>query len=236
MQVPPGLQRHALTGMHVLYLHGFASSPDSSKARFFGERLAARGIDFQCPDLNAPDFSTLTTTRMVGQVEDLVAALPAGPVVLIGSSLGAFVAWHVAAREAARAKPTAPARIDRLVLLAPALDFGMRGMDDLGEEGLEAWRTSGFHTFFHYAAGEPRRVHYALYDDARRYRSEVARVTLPTLIFQGSRDTVVDADMVAAFASTRPGIVLRLLDDGHQLLEHLDQVWSDTATFLGIPR
>ncbi len=30
--------------MQVLYLHGFASSPQSSKATFFAGRLAARGI------------------------------------------------------------------------------------------------------------------------------------------------------------------------------------------------
>ena len=28
----------------VIYLHGFASSPDSTKARFFGERFSAHGV------------------------------------------------------------------------------------------------------------------------------------------------------------------------------------------------
>ena len=95
----------AIALMHVFYLHGFASSARSSKARFFGERLASLGLPLHLPDFNEPDFSTLTVTRMLDQVDDAIAALPAGPVTLIGSSLGAFVAWHAAARRAS--EPTA---------------------------------------------------------------------------------------------------------------------------------
>ena len=55
--------------MQVLYLHGFASSPQSSKATFFSTRLAERGIEMMVPDLNQPDFSTLTVSRMLEQVD-----------------------------------------------------------------------------------------------------------------------------------------------------------------------
>ena len=55
--------------MHVFYLHGFASSPGSAKAMFFAERLARAGVRMDCPDLNLPDFSTLTVSRMLQQVE-----------------------------------------------------------------------------------------------------------------------------------------------------------------------
>lgn len=37
--------------MHVVYLHGFASSPASTKAAFFAERLRSHGIEVRCPDL-----------------------------------------------------------------------------------------------------------------------------------------------------------------------------------------
>jgi len=65
----------------VVYLHGFASSPASSKAAFVGRRLAAHGVPFHCPDLNQPDFSTLTASRMIERTASLIATLPAGPVV-----------------------------------------------------------------------------------------------------------------------------------------------------------
>ena len=84
--------------MRVVYLHGFASSPASSKAMFLERQFTRAGIPFYCPNLNEPDFSTLTTSRMVEQVVNLIDGLGAGRVVLFGSSLGAFVALCVANR------------------------------------------------------------------------------------------------------------------------------------------
>ena len=106
--------------MHVFYLHGFVSSPQSTKAAWLAERLRPYGLSLHCPDFNAPDFATLTTTRMIAQVEEAIRRLPPGPVTLIGSSLGGFVAWHAAARRHGGPSRTAQP-IDRLVLLAPAL-------------------------------------------------------------------------------------------------------------------
>jgi len=222
--------------MHVLFLHGFASSPASSKARFFAERLASRGLALHCPDFNAPDFSTLTVSRMIAQTEAILGALSPGPAVLVGSSLGAFVAWHVAARVEAGLAPRGGAELARLVLMAPAFDFGANRWPELGEDGMARWRDTGWHTFFHYVYNEPRPVHYGLHDDARRYRSDLVRVGMPTRVFQGERDEVVDPDMVIRFSSSRPNILLRLVDDGHQLLDHLETLWSDTAAFLDLER
>jgi hypothetical protein len=61
--------RHAavIPVRHVVYLHGFASSPPSGKAQWFARALAAHGITMACPDLNLPEFETLTVTRMIGQ-------------------------------------------------------------------------------------------------------------------------------------------------------------------------
>ncbi len=124
--------------MHFVYLHGFGSSPDSSKARFLSERLEAYGATLHCPDLNEPDFATLTVSRMLDQVDSLLAELGPGPSALIGSSLGAFVALHVAERQVLRnaSRSTDGCSIVRLVLLAPALTFGADGMKHLGEDGV----------------------------------------------------------------------------------------------------
>ena len=53
----------------VFYLHGFASSPRSTKVQYFTQMLAERGTSLQCPDLNEPDFRTLTMTRMLDQLQ-----------------------------------------------------------------------------------------------------------------------------------------------------------------------
>jgi pimeloyl-ACP methyl ester carboxylesterase len=217
--------------MHLFYLHGFASSAQSSKARYFAERLAPLGITLHCPDFNEPDFATLTVTRMLDQVEAAMAALPAGPVALIGSSLGAFVAWHVTARRAGTpAARTHP--VTALVLLAPALEFGANRMRELGEAGLAHWKATNRLEVFHYAHGEPRAVHYALYEDAVHYDSTRVQVTTPALVFQGRHDASVDPDMVQRFTASRPSMTLHLLDDDHQLLGSLEFIWNETAAFL----
>ena len=231
--------------MHLFYLHGFSSSPASSKARAFADRCAALGRTLHCPDLNLPEFSTLTTTRMIEQVEAAIAALPPAPVGVIGSSLGAFVAWHLAARQNAphpdplpasgeRGLPTVTHPIARLVLLAPAFDFGRVGIPGFGVAELREWRETGWREFFHYADNAPRQVHYALYEDAQRYDSAAVDVRVPTLVFQGSRDELVDAGSVRAFAASRPTITLRELDDDHQLHTSVDTIWRETARFMNL--
>ena len=215
----------------VVYLHGFASSPASSKAVFLEQRLAAHGVSFHCPDLNRPDFSTLTASRMIEQTASLISTLPKGPVALFGSSLGAFVALQAAER--ARAETGRP--ITRLVLLAPALDFGRRPVGDLGEAGMVRWRATGWWELTHYASGEPSRVHYELFRDAQRYDSFAAERPVPTLVLQGRRDDVVDPDMVSRYAAARPHVTLVMLNDDHQLGASLGRVWSESARFLGLP-
>jgi len=120
------------------------------------------------------------------------------------------------------------------VLLAPALAFDDSSFSELGEEGLRRWRERDALEIFHFAYGEPRTVGYALYADARRYDSRMAAVTVPTLIFQGRRDELVDARMVEAFAAGRPNVTLRLFDDDHRLQASLGPIFRETAAFLGL--
>lgn len=221
--------------MRVFYLHGFASSAQSSKARMFSERFAPYGIQVETPDFNLPSFETLTITRMIRQTQSALAEHRGGAsehVVLIGSSLGAFVAVHVAAQSLAPARP----HVERLILLAPALDFASNRMKDLGPAAIEQWRTTGELPVFHYGYGRTMTVGYALYEDAARYDAFALTFSLPILIFQGTRDTVVDPDVATRFARGRPNVTVRLLDDDHQLLSSLPTIWKESREFLGLPR
>jgi len=223
---------------HAIYLHGFTSSPGSSKATYFARELARLGVGFSCPDFNLPSFETLTVTRMLEQTRAAVDA--AGPVriALIGSSLGAFVALHAAAREAARATPqghSGAGRIDRLILLAPALDFGGNRLRQFGAHGIDEWRARGSLRVFHYASNQPADVGFGLYEDAARYDAFALDVPWPTLVIQGTRDASVDPVMVERWASSRPSVELRLLDDEHQLAASMDEIWRETVRFLDLP-
>lgn len=209
---------------HVVYLHGFASSPQSGKAQRFARELGARGVSFACPDFNEPAFETLTVTRMIGQVRNAIRQGPAGPVALIGSSLGGFVALQAVGNPA----------VDRLILLAPAVEFGGNRLRHLGDHGIEEWRRQGRLTVFHYAANESREIGYGLYEDAAQYDAFRPGPSVPTLVFQGTRDDSVDPASVERWATLRPHVTLRLLDDDHQLAASMDRIWDESRTFLGL--
>lgn len=210
----------------IIYLHGFASSSHSGKATYLGERLRARGFDVAIPDLNQPDFSTLTISRMLGQVEALIGQAR-GPVTLFGSSLGGYVAVNAAA--------TWPARVDKLVLLAPALDFSDEGLGAPGGASLPDWKRDGEIQVFHFGYGRMMPIHYGLYEDARRYDAMRADVRMPILVFQGTRDTAVNPETVRRWAATRPNVTLHLLDDDHQLTASLGFIWQEVEKFLATP-
>jgi alpha-beta hydrolase superfamily lysophospholipase len=164
-------------------------------------------------------------------VERWIAADGEGPVALIGSSLGALVAYHAAARNVAHG--TTPA-IDRLILLAPALDIAPSLRRGLGTAKVEKWQRDGSLEVFHYGYSEPRRVNYTLFEDCDRYDPFTTPLAIPILIFQGRRDDAVSPEMVERFASTRPNVELHMLDDDHQLVASLPYMWERIRVFLGL--
>jgi pimeloyl-ACP methyl ester carboxylesterase len=209
----------------AIYLHGFASSVHSSKATYLGERLRAGGVDVRVPDLNLPDFSTLTVTRMLERTRELMHESRA-PVTLIGSSLGGYVAVNAAAKW--------PERVGRLVLMAPALDFRDQGLSLPGGATLDDWRRDGRAMVFHFGYGRVLPIDYTLYQDALGYDAMTANVQVPVLVFQGRRDTVVRPSVVERWAGARPNVELHMLDDDHQLAASLDGMWTHIEAFLGL--
>jgi pimeloyl-ACP methyl ester carboxylesterase len=208
----------------ILYLHGFASSPGSTKASYFGERLARHGVPLRCPDFNQPDFATLTLTRMLSQLDGEMSSLGRQPAVLIGSSLGGALAVLAAAAFGTR--------IDRLVLLAPAVLFAKQGHHLLPPDRIAEWRRLGRLPFFHYADNAERMLNFAFYEDSIRYNPFGAAFLQPALVFQGVHDTSVDPHTVGAFARARPNVTLSLLDDDHQLTKSLSRIWEGVSEFL----
>jgi pimeloyl-ACP methyl ester carboxylesterase len=220
MPLSSGLQHHPVT---VFYLHGFASSPESSKAIALMRGLEALGVATHIPDLNQPSFRALTITRMLGQVRKIIDRAKPGPVVLIGSSLGAFVALHAAAAEA---------RVKGLVLLAPALDFGGDDEGKLGHVRIADWKAAGSAEVFHYAWNRPETIDWALYEDARGYDAFSVSLTIPVLIFQGRHDTVVNPAVVKRWTAGRPHVRLQMVDDDHQLHASLGRIIGETTAFV----
>ncbi len=229
MPLPSGLPEFPVNAASrhtpVIYLHGFASSPDSTKARYFSERLGAYGVPLVTPDFNQPDFATLTMSRMLAQLSRHLDAA-GGPVTLMGSSLGGALAVLAAALQ--------PEQVERLVLLAPAVMLAKPGHSLLPPERMAEWQHRGALPFFHYAYGEERLLDYAFYADSLKHDPYEVVFTQPTLIFQGLHDAVVDCRSVERFASSRAHVTLSLLEDDHQLGASLPRMWESVEDFLGL--
>jgi hypothetical protein len=208
--------------MTVAYLHGFASGPGSTKARFFAARLADAGTTVHVPDL-APDFTNMTVTSMLAIVD---ALLDATPTILMGSSLGGYLAALAAARR--------PDRVPKLVLFAPAFDFGARWEASVGTEAMARWRARGTAPVFHYALGREVPLGIGLLDDTRHWPAAPDPVC-PTLVFHGHRDDAVPITAARAFVARRPTErTLVEYDAGHELTEVLEPMWSRVHAWLGV--
>lgn len=202
-----------MTAPRVLYLHGFASGPRSKKGVAIAEHLARLGLDVHRLDLRAPSLEQLDFEAMVARTREAIGG-PRDRALLIGSSLGGYVAAHVAELDP---------RVFGLVLLAPAFGFGERWRERLGPDGWAAWLADGWLEVHDHTTGGPTRVHagFARQMDALPDEPDVA---VPTLILHGAGDDVVPIERSRAFARTRRHVRLVELEDGHELIATLPAI------------
>jgi hypothetical protein len=109
---------------HLLYLHGFRSSPQSTKARKVAAWMAVHRPDvaWWCPQL--PPSPKAAMAEVLGTVD----AWPESGMAVVGSSLGGFYATAVAERTGCPA-----------VLLNPAVDPARDLRNHIGES--TAWHS-----------------------------------------------------------------------------------------------
>lgn len=210
--------------MNYLYLHGFASSPRSTKARYMQQEFKQLGLTLHTPDLNLTDFSTVTLSKLLDYLNR--AYLESNqPLVVIGSSLGGFLAVQLAAQSPL---------VQKLVLFAPAFDFSQRIAKTLGEENIAKWQQDGSREFYHYGLKRNVNLQFQFFVDAQNYSDEKLTRSLPILIFHGIQDEVVPASLSEEFMKRRSQVTLKLLNDDHALGNDLDNIWQDTKQFLAI--
>jgi len=201
----------------IVYLHGFASTPLSTKAQFFKARFD--GHPFEIPQLDGGEFEKLTVT---GQLQIVDQAVRGDPVIMMGSSLGGYLAALYAARHA---------NVEHMVLLAPALEFPSRWRHRFTDAEMNEWQRSGVRNFYHYGYKQDRALGYQFVEDALKYE-DAPEFRQPALIFHGLRDDVVPPEVSRRFAARCPNVQLQLVNSGHELTDVLDWLWKRTARFL----
>jgi uncharacterized protein len=207
---------------HYLYLHGFASGPQSTKAQYLCDRLYEQGIMLQRPDLNQQDFFNLTLTRQIQQCEALLAQ-DSNPWTIIGSSFGGLTAAWLGQRNLT---------VKRLVLLAPAFDFLAHWQQRIGTDPLQQWQTSGSTDIYHYAEERSLPLSYRFWQDASQYRETALTRAIPTLILHGVEDEIIPIEASRAFAAQRHWCRLIELQSDHALGDVLPTVWAKMSIFI----
>lgn len=203
----------------IVYLHGFASSPRSKKAQFFARRFEERGVSMAIPALDGGDFEGLTISGQLARVDEAVNGDEA---ILIGSSLGGYLAALYASTHA---------NIAAVVMMAPAFDFARLWEKRLGPGGIAAWETSGRLEVPHWGTGGMAHIGWQFLADARNHPAWPA-LTQPGLIFHGMHDDVVPPENSIQFAATHPNVRLQLFADGHELTAVMEEMWTLTHRFL----
>ena len=147
----------------VILLHGFPSSGNSSKARYFQGRFDdIPGAEFHAFDFNPTprDFEYLTVTGMINRLRQYVLDHNLRNVHLIGSSMGALVGIHYAEWFG---------EVERILLLAPVLQY-----ENVEKEELLNWEEAGTVQIEHYGFGEKLPLRYGMHPDGSRYISPIA--------------------------------------------------------------
>jgi len=211
-----------MTARRLIYLHGFASSPGSNKARRFAQAFAERGLELEVPDLNEGDFRRLTLSRQLALLERLTARQGPRSALLFGSSMGGYVAALFAARTD---------RVGALVLMAPAFGFIERWAERMSEAALAEWQRRGAMPVLHHATGRLEPIGWSIVEDARTHPA-YPEVHVPTLVFHGRSDESVDPRCSERFAAGRANVELELLDSDHSLADVVDRIIARTACFL----
>ncbi|MDP2369794.1 YqiA/YcfP family alpha/beta fold hydrolase [Rhodoferax sp.] len=189
---------------HLLYLHGFRSSPQSAKARLMAAWVARHqpGPVWWCPQLPP---SPQAAAELIAQG---TASWPRESMALVGSSLGGFYATWLAEQRQCRA-----------ILLNPAVDPARDLASHLGEQS--QWHQPQERFFFRpeyvdqlralQCAGPQRPEHYFC------------------IIAKG--DEVLDwREMTGRY----PGATIKLLPAGDHALSDFDDHIGQIGEFLGL--
>jgi len=201
-----------------IYLHGFASGPNSSKAQAFKKRFEKLNITFHVPDLQEDDFENLTLSRQIRLVQNIIDRDKLKKFGLIGSSMGGYLASLIAqTRDSVKA----------LYLMAPGFNFLNRWRETLNLSK----STQDLIPVFHYRYNKEVLLNTNLFRDAEIWESLPLKRKIPTLIVHGLHDNTVDILESRKFVSAHPGCELKELESDHSLLSCMDWIVEDCLSF-----
>ena len=217
----------------ILFLPGYASDMDGAKALAldgFAERrgLAMLRFDYSGTGLSEGRFEDGTLERWLDEALLLIDRLTQGPLVLVGSSMGGWLALLIALRR--------PERVRALVGIAAAPDFTEWGFSEEQKQMLVA---DGRIEEPNPCGPEPFVTTRAFWESGQRLRLPAGDIPIlcPVRLVHGDADRdvpiAVARDLAARLRSADVQLIA-LKGGGHRLSEphEIDQIVRTVATLL----
>ena len=207
-------------GPTVVWLGGFKSDMTGTKAQALADwalerRRAYVRFDYFGHGTSTGDFAAGTISRWRRDALAVMAELTEGDLVLVGSSMGAWIACLAAM--------VVPERIAGMVLVAPAPDFTEKLMTpEIPPEGHAALAADGV-WLRPSEYGDPYPISRGLLEDGARWSilgGEPIPLEMPIRILQGAQDPDVPWQHALELAQTLKGedVVFSLIKDGDHRL------------------
>lgn len=207
------------SGPTIVWLGGFASDMTGTKAQALADWASSRGRDFLRFDYSGHGasggrFRDGTITRWRADALAVIDALTEGPLVLVGSSMGGWIACLAALSR--------PERLKAMILIAPAPDFTDKLIKPtLPPEALAAIDATGEWSRPS-AYGDAYPITKALLDDGARWSILDAPIAIaaPVRILQGGLDDSVPPAHAQHLIRALEGddVVFTLIKDGDHRL------------------
>jgi pimeloyl-ACP methyl ester carboxylesterase len=211
------------SGPPVVWLGGFRSDMTATKATALDDWAAATGrklvrFDYAAHGASGGIFTDCTISTWLEDAEAVLGAHVDEAPILVGSSMGGWIACLAARARAARGGKTAG-----LVLIAPALDFTEDLIwNRLSDAARAMMLRDGVLKKPSAYAPEPDPITLALIEDGRRNRMLDGMLELggPVHVLQGMRDSDVPHTHALKILGHLPaeGTVLTLIADGDHRL------------------
>jgi pimeloyl-ACP methyl ester carboxylesterase len=226
-------------GPPVVWLGGFRSDMRSTKADALDAWAAEEGrafvrFDYSGHGESGGDFRECTISRWL---EDTLAVLEnfvTEPPILVGSSMGGWIALLATRATLARGRPPAG-----LVLIAPAADFTERLMwEQFPDDIRRAIETEGVFLRPSLYSDEPYPITRALIEDGRRHLllGQTIRTGCPVHVLQGMQDPDVPWRHALKLVEHLPGdnVSMTLVKDGDHRLSRPEDLERLIAAVEGI--
>ncbi len=221
-----------------VFVHGFRSEMAGQKSTALARDAQRRRRSWLRFDLRGHGRSEgkFESFRVSAALDDLLAVLDmvaARPVILVGSSLGGWLA--------ALAATMRPEQIAGMLLIAPAFNFVQMIYGALSDAELQAWRKRGLREFEDRYGGAPFALQYDVLADAMAFDvfKSPGTIQCAVRIVHGADDDVVPYHVSERFVEETgvsdirlevvPGVGHRLNKQIPRMQHYVDELWNKTV-------